>query len=92
MKKSSHKVLKKKNKMTVARFNARGRTRLLLFLGVTLCGLIFVIVFHNNQQENDELRQLELRCQQQLGGEFVTFMSSRMLTLMAYFSNNFIVL
>lgn len=55
--------------MTVARFNARGRTRLLLlFLGVTICGLIFVIVFHNNQQENDELRQLELRCQQQLGG------------------------
>ncbi|XP_063708413.1 AAC-rich mRNA clone AAC11 protein isoform X3 [Culicoides brevitarsis] len=53
--------------MTVARFNARGRTRLLLFFGVTLCGLIFVIVFHNNQQENDELRQLQLRCEQQLG-------------------------
>uniref|UniRef100_A0A336LT61 CSON000073 protein n=2 Tax=Culicoides sonorensis TaxID=179676 RepID=A0A336LT61_CULSO len=53
--------------MTVARFNARGRTRLLLFLAVVCCGLIFVIVFHNNQQENDELRQLELRCQQQLG-------------------------
>lgn len=55
--------------VATARFNARGRTRLLLFFGVTLCGLIFVIVFHNNQQENDELRQLELRCQQQLGGK-----------------------
>lgn len=62
--------------MTVARFNARGKTRLLLFLGLTLAGLIFVILFHNNQQENDELRQLELRCQQQLGGEF-GFLSSK---------------
>lgn len=43
----------------------------LICLGVVALFLVlgFVVVFQNNQQETDELRELSIRCEQQLGGE-----------------------
>jgi len=53
--------------MTVARLN-RGKTRFIVGVVALLLVLGFVAIFQNNQQENDELRELSIRCEQQLGG------------------------
>ncbi|XP_052865964.1 uncharacterized protein LOC128272232 isoform X3 [Anopheles cruzii] len=42
-----------------------GRSRLLICLGLLLLMVGFLTVFHNSQQQLDELRQLGLRCEQQ---------------------------
>lgn len=43
---------------------ARSRSRFFIILGIFIITLCFVAIFHSSQQQLDELKQLEVRCEQ----------------------------
>lgn len=52
-------------RMTTQRFARASRSRFFIGLGILILTVGFVAIFHNSQQELDQLRQMELRCEQQ---------------------------
>lgn len=51
--------------MSAPRIARANRSRFLVGLGLLIVVMGFVAIFHNSQQQLDELRHLELRCEQQ---------------------------
>lgn len=51
--------------MTAPRIARAGRSRIVIGLGILIITIGCVAIFHSSQQQLDELRHLELRCEQQ---------------------------
>lgn len=51
--------------MTTPRIARANRSRFFIGLGILILTMGFVAIFHSSQQQLDELRQMEMRCEQQ---------------------------
>lgn len=51
--------------MTAPRIARANRSRFFIGLGILILTMGFVAIFHSSQQQLDELRQMEMRCEQQ---------------------------
>lgn len=53
------------HRMSSQRLARASRSRFFIGLGVLLLTMGFVVIYHNAQQELDQLRDVEQRCEQQ---------------------------